>query len=262
MSSTSSKVSESWRTSRTILEVYFAFFAALGAGFFLYVIAVRYIQSYDFNCSHPGTFYSEIWSFNFVIQALYGIILFGYVVLLGFMLIEWNRVEFYIAFLLYSLLISGWLLGTAVYMSFQASQANTCLAVGNPFNDFRICGVCGTYLAWDNYCFGTAPYSPLVTGGLSINVPKAFQLGFHWTFAVLIPAMTFFVVLKYRKDQKDHINELAKTEKLFKQFLQEQRTKQETVVVQQTQGLNNNVQTMSATTTSIKQEKKNKRLLK
>ncbi len=191
------EIQESWNRSRTIMICYLWAFLIVLSAYYFYQHSVRYIQSYDQNCAAPGHFYSEIWSWNFVLQASYALCLLPYVGVAFTMYGLWfNRTPYYI-FAVYTVFLTGYIWGTTVYLSIQAGQANTCASVGNPFNDFRICGVCGLQLAWAQQCFGTAPYNPPITGPLYLNAPKVFQLAFSWIFVIFITFSLFYTTTYY-----------------------------------------------------------------
>ena len=46
-----------------------------------------------------------------------------------------------------------------------------------------------------------APYNPPVTGNLSINTPKSFQLAFNWIFTLLVTLALVFVATYYLRSQ-------------------------------------------------------------
>jgi hypothetical protein len=190
-----------WNRTRAVVVSYLMVLGALMAGYFFYQHAVRYTQSYDVNCAAPGVLVSEIWSADFVMQGLTGLLLVAYL-LLGFaMLLFWYNRLFYVFFAGFTVLLFGYQIAVSVYMVVWASRANSCAAVGNPFNDFRICGVCGTFVSWAGYCFGEAPYNPPVTGNLSINTPKSFQLGFNWVFTIFLAFAMLYVPVYYKNSQ-------------------------------------------------------------
>ncbi len=196
----------SFQRSKMLMWIYLFFVGVLMSAYWFYSQAIRVIQSYDLDCAHPGRFYSEVWNFDFVILSLYGV-LFIFYIMIGFsMMLDWANPVMFIVFLLYSVLVVGWMMGVAVYLSIQASSANTCSSVGNPFNDFRICGVCGTYPAWDGQCFNSAPYVPAVVGTLMINAPRAFQLAMTWVLVIVLVFGTIYLGYFYRKSQQPFIN--------------------------------------------------------
>ena len=197
-----------WNLSRNIVIIYMIFFSAVLAGFTLYVGAVQNEETYDANCLAPGTLTSTIWSWDFIIQGLYGVFLIPYIVVAFLMLLWWyTRVPYYIM-VVYTLLLTGYFLGTGVYLSRQAILANTAESPGNPFNDLRICGVYGTLLAWSSVCFNQAPYDPPVLDGLYINTAKSFQLGFHWVFFVLLIMALVYIPTYYLRSQNAYFEVL------------------------------------------------------
>lgn len=170
-------VQERWNRSRTVMVIYLCFMAAILIGFYFYAHAIPYQQTYNANCNAPGVLVSQIWDWNFVIQSMYGVCFVPLLVLGFLMLIYWYSSAPYVCFVIWSLLVVAWMFATAVFLSIQASNANTCESVGNAASDLRICGKCGPFPAWNQVCFNTAPYNPPITDGLSINPPRAFQLG-------------------------------------------------------------------------------------
>jgi hypothetical protein len=144
-----------WTRSRAVVLSGLLFLGVLLATYLLYQHAVRYTQSYDLDCAAPGMLMSDIWGADFVIQGLTGLLIVLYLMLGFVMLLFWYYRFPYLGFVIFSLVLVGYQFGISIYLSIQASRANTCAAVGNPFNDFRICGVCGTFVSWTGFCFGT-----------------------------------------------------------------------------------------------------------
>ena len=196
------KIIKAWNTSRTIVYIYLVVFGLLISVYYLLQHAVRYLNTTDANCAAPGTLVTELWSWDFILQGLYSPFLWAYFILGFSMLVFWYERIPYVIFGVYCLLITAFFLGAAVYLSIQAGKANTCAAVGNPFNDVRICGVCGTFTAWITHCYNQAPYNPPVQGPLSLNWPKAFQLGYTWVIFAFMLAALFYVPTQYRKVQE------------------------------------------------------------
>jgi hypothetical protein len=124
------------------------------------------------------------------------------------MLLFWYNRLFYVIFAGFTVLLLGYQFAISVYLSVWASRANSCGAVGNPFNDFRICGVCGTFVSWAGQCFGEAPYNPPVTGNLAINSAKAFQLGFNWVFTIFLGFAMLYVPIYYKNSQDVYLTAL------------------------------------------------------
>lgn len=205
----SNSVVAAWNVSRYVMIAYLCVFTALYAGFSLYIGAVQYDDTYNANCRAPGTLTSDIWSWDFVIQGFYGLFLVPYIVF-GFIMIIfwWTRVPYFV-FVVLTLLLMGYFLGTGIYLSLQAARANTCEAVGNPFNDLRICGVCGGFSAWTSSCYILQPYNPPVIDGLIINTAKSFQLAFHWVFFVMLIMAMFYVPTYYLRSQNAYIEALS-----------------------------------------------------
>lgn len=217
MSSSSSRESSTeiesrWNKSRYGLVVYLCILSALVAGYYFYQHAIRYTQSFDINCAAPGTLHSDIWSWDFVLQGSYSLCLLPHIILGFLMLAFWYEKILYFIFIFFTLLLVGYILGAAVFLTIQAINANTCAAIGNPFNDFRICGVCGLDVAWAGLCFDTAPYNPPVSTPLTINPPKAFQLAFTWIFFFLVSVSLVYVTSYYKNVQNkfmEHITSSA-----------------------------------------------------
>lgn len=202
-------VTSTWKKSRFGFTVYLCILAALFAGYYFYQQAIRYTQSFDVNCGAPGHLYSQIWSWDFVLQGSYSLCLVPHLVLGFLMLCYWYEKTLYFVFVFFTLLLVGYILGAAVYLTIQATSANTCAAVGNPFNDFRICGVCGLDVAWANVCFNTAPYNPPVTTPLTMNAPKAFQLAFTWIFFFMVAFSLVYVTSYYKTAQNAFIGSIG-----------------------------------------------------
>lgn len=206
------EIESRWNKSRYGLVVYLCILGALVAGYYFYQHAIRYTQSFDINCAAPGTLHSDIWSWDFVLQGSYSLCLFPHIILGFLMLAFWYEKILYFIFIFFTLLLVGYMLGAAVFLTIQATNANTCAAVGNPFNDFRICGVCGLDVAWAGLCFDTAPYNPPVSTPLTINAPKAFQLAFTWIFFFLVSFSLVYVTSYYKNVQNkfmEHITSLS-----------------------------------------------------
>jgi hypothetical protein len=190
-----------WNRSRIIAVVYLMVLGALLAGYYFYQHAIRYNQSYDMNCAAPGVLTSDIWGWEFMLQGFTGLLFIPFLMAGFTMLLFWsNRIAYYIV-VIFSLLLVGYQFAISVHLTIEASRANTCTAVGNSFNDFRICGVCGTFIAWTGACFNTAPYNPPVTGNLMINAPKSFQLAFNWIFFLAALLALGYVPTYYIKSQ-------------------------------------------------------------
>jgi hypothetical protein len=198
------KIVKAWNLSRNVVYIYFLIFSLLLATYYFLQHAIRYIDSTDVNCAAPGVLQSELWGWDFILQGLYALFLIPFLVLGFTMLLFWYERIPYIIFGVYCLLITAFFLGAAVYLSIQASKSNTCAAVGNPFNDRRICGVCGTFTAWITHCYNQAPYNPPVNGKLTMNWPKSFQLGYTWVFFAFLLAALFYVPTQYRKVQESY----------------------------------------------------------
>jgi hypothetical protein len=124
------------------------------------------------------------------------------------MLLFWYNRLFYVIFAGFTVLLLGYQFAISVYLSILASRANSCAAVGNPFNDFRICGVCGTFVSWAGQCFGEAPYNPPVTGNLSVNSPRLFQLVFNWVFTIFLGFAMLYVPVYYKNSQDVYLTSL------------------------------------------------------
>lgn len=198
------KIVKAWNLSRNVVFIYFLLFGLLLAVYYFLQHAVRYLNTTDANCAAPGTLVTELWGWDFILQGLYSLFLWPFF-LLGFaMLVFWYERIPYVMFGVYCLLITAFFLGAAVYLSIQAGKANTCAAVGNPFNDVRICDICGTYTAWITHCYNQAPYNPPVQGPLELNWPKAYQLGFTWVIFVFLLAALFYVPTQYRRVQEQY----------------------------------------------------------
>jgi hypothetical protein len=195
-----SAVETRWSVSRSVFLIFLCIFCSITVIYYFYQHSIRYIQSYDFNNATPGIFYSQIWNWDFILQGTYALILIPYPCIAFIMYVRWFQKTPYYVFAPFNMFAFAYLLGASVYLSIQLGQSNTCASVNNPFNDFRICGVCGTLLAWSNVCFNVAPYNPPVYS-LVANTPKTFQLGFSWVFAVLLGVSFFFVTTYYIKAQ-------------------------------------------------------------
>lgn len=124
------------------------------------------------------------------------------------MLLFWYNRLFYVIFAGFTVLLLGYQFAISVYLSILASRANSCAAVGNPFNDFRICGVCGTFVSWAGQCYGEAPYNPPVTGNLSVNSPRLFQLVFNWVFTIFLGFAMLYVPVYYKNSQDVYLTSL------------------------------------------------------
>lgn len=73
MSEDAKRIQERWNRSRTVMQLYLCFMAAILIGFYFYSHAIPYEQSYNANCNAPGVLSSQIWDWNFIIQAMYGV---------------------------------------------------------------------------------------------------------------------------------------------------------------------------------------------
>ena len=212
-----SSIESRWNISRTVFLVYLGVFCLVFSTYYLYQHSVRYIQSYDYDNQTPGVFYSQIWNWDFAMQGIYSIIIGPYFFLAFLMFVRWfEKAPFYI-FAVVSLFAWVCFIGFVVYLSIQLGRANTCASVGNPFNDFRICGVCGQYQAWSSQCFGVAPYNPPVIGGLQVNGPKAFQYGYTWAYVILFTFGFFYTISYYIKSQNAYIEALTGSVSMIRQ---------------------------------------------
>jgi hypothetical protein len=200
MQNSENEIESRWSLSRNIFLIFLCIFDVLTVVYYFFQHAIRYIQSYDYNNATPGIFYSQIWSWDFILQGTYAFILLPYPFLAFIMYSRWFRKMPYYIFAPFNMFAFAYLLGASVYLSIQLGQSNTCASVNNPFNDFRICGVCGTLLSWSNVCFNTAPYNPPVNS-LAANSPKIFQIAFTWVFTILLGISFFYVTTYYIKAQ-------------------------------------------------------------
>ncbi len=102
----------------------------------------------------------------------------------------------------YLTIVAVFTFGVAVLQMTQFLKANTCAAIGNPFNDLRICEVCGTNPGWENFCFDTAPYSPPVTiESLEPPYPIAYGLLEMWISTFMSLEVMYLIYKKYSADQ-------------------------------------------------------------
>jgi hypothetical protein len=196
---------EKWNRSRTVMQIYLCFTAAILMGFYFYAHAIPYLQTYNANCNAPGVLSSQIWDWNFVIQSMYAVCFIPLIVIGFLMLINWYNNAPYICFVIWSLLVVAWMIATAIFLSWQAANANTCESVGNAASDLRICGRCGQIPEWNQICFNTAPYNPPLTDGLTMNTPRAFQLVFHWIMWALALIGLIYVPTEYLRAQRGYL---------------------------------------------------------
>lgn len=203
---------EKWNRSRIIMRIYLIVLVAVLAGFYVYAHAIPYTQTYNANCNAPGVLQTQIWDWNFVIQAFYAICFLPLLAIGYEMLVSWYSRVPYVCFVIWCLLVTAWMTATAIFLSWQAANANTCESVGNPASDLRICGACGQFPSWNSICFNTAPYNPPIENGLSMNLPRAFQLGFHWALWALSVFALIYVPTEYLKAQNGYIPYVLKNQ--------------------------------------------------
>ena len=202
MGAAASSGEEYWEQTRVFMRVWRGILCALLVALFFYSPAIRYLDTYDLNCAAPGTLTSELWSWEFILQALYGFFLIPLLWIAGEMITEWYNWRPYMWFLIWNAITLMWMVSTGIYLSVEASHANTVNSPGNAFNDFRACGVFGSVSTWTDYCKLTGPYTPgVLESELGINDPKMFQLVMHWLFVVMAGISMIYVPTTYKSSQ-------------------------------------------------------------
>lgn len=193
---------EFWANTRTFMRIWRGMLCAFLMAFFFYAPAIKYEQTYTANCAAPGTLLSQIWSWDFVLQAFYAIFLILLLWSSGDMLIEWHAWKPYVWFLIINAITLLWLLSTGIYLAVEASRANTVNSGGNVFNDFRACCVYGSLPAYATECFLTGACTPgLTQADLGINGPRIFQLVFHIIFLIWTCVSMIYVPTAYKASQ-------------------------------------------------------------
>ena len=193
---------EYWSETRTYMRAWRGVLAAILVAFFFYSHAIRYEHTYDKDCATPGMLFSQVWSWNFVLQAFYGFFMIGLLWISGEMLTEWYSWKPYVAFIVWNALTLLWLTATIIYLTVEGTRSNGTGSNGNVFNDFRICGVYGGLPAFQNECRITGAYNPgLLESELGWNGPRIFQYVFHWLFWVMAVFSMAYVPSAYKKSQ-------------------------------------------------------------
>jgi hypothetical protein len=177
---------QTWEHSRTVVRVWLYVSVLLTAIGLFYAPAMVYTYTYDNGNPTAGTLVNERWSFPFVVQALYPLLLLVLFLSAAEMLVNWHhenaRAYFYFH-TIWSFICIVWLLGSGIALGIEAGAANTADAPTNFFNDYRYCGVFWSYAGPAAVCKLTAGYTPpVIISDLTINAEGIWMLVFHWIY--------------------------------------------------------------------------------